>query len=155
VEHASRRAGALQLWAAFDTRTGQVDGPCQAWKRPPALSACVESLDEAMSAPVKTSPLVGEPARAQTGQPVPAGLTAHQRCVVHFTPGHGAWLNPIEPWLAILQRQRLRMVDVAALADLQAKLAPFMAEWNAAAPPSPWTTKSVAKVMADVAHAAA
>jgi hypothetical protein len=155
VEHASRRAGALHLWAAFDSRTGQVYGPCQARKRPPELSAFLESLDAAMSAPLKTSPLVGEHARAHTGQQVPAGLTAHQRCVVHFTPGHGAWLNPIEPWLAILQRQRLRMVDVAALADLQAKLEPFMAEWNAAAPPFHWTTKSVAKVMADVAQAAA
>jgi hypothetical protein len=46
-------------------------------------------------------------------------------------------------------------VDFASLADLQAKLEQVMAEWNAAAHPFNWAAKSVAKVMADVAQAAA
>jgi transposase len=155
VEHAYRRAGALNLLAAFDTRTGQVYGQCHARKRPREFIAFLEYLDTEIPAPIKTIHLVGDNARAHTGQQVRAWLTAHRRFVVHFTPVHGSWLNPIEPWCSILQRQRWRLVDVVSLADLQAKLEQFMTAWNAAAHPFNWTTKSVAKVMADVAQAAA
>jgi len=74
---------------------------------------------------------------------------------VHFTPVHCSWLNQIEQWFSSLQRKRLRIVDCASPAELQAKLELFMAEWNAAAHPFNWTTKSVAKVMADAVPAAA
>ena len=155
VEHEYRRAGALNLLAAFDTRTGQVYGQCHARKRQHEFIAFLEYLDAEISAPIKTIHLVCDNARAQTGKQVQAWLTAHQRFVVHFTPVHCSWLNQIEQWFSSLQRKRLRIVDCASLADLQAKLELFMAEWNAAAHPFNWTTKSVAKVMADVAQAAA
>jgi putative transposase len=75
--------------------------------------------------------------------------------VLHFTPGHCSWLHQVEPWFSILQRQRLRIVDFAAQADLRAKLLQFIAEWNERAHPVNWTTKSVAKVMAEAMPAAA
>jgi hypothetical protein len=61
----------------------------------------------------------------------------------------------VEQWFSILQRKRLRMVDFASTADLQAKLAQFIVEWNMVAHPFNWTTQSVAKVMADAVPTAA
>ena len=75
--------------------------------------------------------------------------------MLHFTPVHCSWLNQVEQWFAILQRKRLRIVDFASPADLQAKLAQFIAEGHEVAHPFTWTTKSVAKVMADAVAAAA
>jgi hypothetical protein len=74
---------------------------------------------------------------------------------VHVTPVQCAWLNQVEPWFAIRQRKRLRIVDVASLADLQAKREQCIAHWNAVAHPFNGTTTSVATVMADITQAAA
>jgi hypothetical protein len=59
------------------------------------------------------------------------------------------------PCNSILQRKRLRIADFASTAELQAKLEQFIAEWHEVAHPFNWTTKSVAKVMADVVPTAA
>jgi transposase len=155
VEHEYRRAGALNLFAGFDTRTGRVYGQCYGRKRQREVITFLAYLDAEIPAQITTIHLVCDNARAHHGKQVHAWLQSHARFVVHFTPVHCSWLNQVEPWFSILQRKRLRIVDFASLADLQAKLEQFMAEWNAVAHPFNWTTKSVAKVMADIARAAA
>lgn len=155
VEHEYRRAGALNLLAAFDTRTGRVYGQCTGRKRQREFIAFLESLDAVIPATIKTIHIVCDNARAHHGQEVRRWLTLYPRFVIHFTPVHCSWLNQVEQWFSILQRKRLRIVDFASLADLQAKLEQFIVEWNELAHPCNWTTKSVAKVMADAAPSAA
>jgi transposase len=155
VEHEYRRAGALNLLAAFDTRTGQVYGQCYGRKRQREVIAFLEYLAAQLPAQIKTIHLVCDNARAHTGKQVQAWLQEHPRFVLHFTPVHCSWLNQIEQWFSILQRKRLRVADFASTADLQAKLEQFIAEWNAQAHPFNWTTKSVTKVMADTVPTAA
>jgi transposase len=108
-----------------------------------------------MPATIKTIHLVCDNARAHHGQEVRRWLTSQPRFVLHFTPVHCSWLNQVEQWFSILQRKRLRIVDFASTADLEAKLIQCIAAWNMGAHPFNWTTKSVAKVMADVTPAAA
>jgi transposase len=151
VEHEYQRAGALHLFAGFDTRTGQVYGRCAGRKRQRDFIAFLEDLDAEIPAAITTVHLVCDHARAHHGQQVREWLTSHPRFVMHCTPVHGSWLNQVEQWFSILQRKRLRIVDCASTADLQAKLA----QWNAVAHPFNWTTKSVARVMADAVPAAA
>lgn len=117
VEHEYRRAGALNLFAAFDTRTGRVYGPCSTRKRQREFLAFLEYLDTSMPAQIKTIHIVCDNARAHPGTPVRAWLQAHRRFVLHLTPGHGSWLHQIEPWFSLLQRKRLRLVDFALTAD--------------------------------------
>jgi transposase len=155
VEHEYRRAGALNLFAAFDTRTGRVYGQCYERKRQREFIAFLAYLDRAIPAPIKTIHLVCDNARAHTGKAVQAWLKAHPRFVIHFTPVHCSWLNQVEQWFSILQRKRLRIVDFASKAELEAKLLQFIAEWNDVAHPFNWSTKSVAKVMAEAIPAAA
>jgi transposase len=155
VEHEYRRAGALNLLAAFDTRTGQVYGQCYGRKRQREFIAFLEYLATLIPARIKTIHLVCDNARAHTGKEVLAWLKGHPRFVVHFTPVHCSWLNQVEQWFSLLQRKRLRIVDFASTADLEAKLLQFIAEWNAVAHPFNWTTKSAAHVMAAAIPAAA
>jgi transposase len=155
VEHEYRRAGALNLLAAFDTRTGQVYGQCYGRKRQREFIAFLEYLATSIPARIKTIHLVCDNARAHTGKAVQAWLKRHPRFLVHFTPVHCSWLNQVEQWFSILQRKRLRIVDFASKPDLEAKLLQFIAEWNAVAQPFNWTTKSAAKVMAEAVPAAA
>ena len=64
-------------------------------------------------------------------------------------------MNQVEQWFSILQRKRLRIVDFASKAELGAKIAQFITEWNHQAHPFNWSTKSVAKIMADAPAKAA
>jgi transposase len=155
VEHEYRRDGALNLFAAFDTRTGRVYGQGYERKRQGECIAFLEYLNAAIPGKIKTIHIVCDNARPHHGKQVRAWLASHPRFVMHFTPVHCAWLNQVEQWCSILQRKRLQIADFASKADLRAKLMQFIAEWNEVAHPFNWTTKSVAKVMADVMPAAA
>ncbi len=161
VEHEYRRCGALTLCAGFDTRSGHVYARTARRKRPVEVSAFLEHLDREVPATVTTLHLVMDNRPMHNGRTVQAWLAAHPRFRFHFPPVHCAWMNQVEQWFSILQRKRLRIVDVANLDHLAARLYAFVAEWNAHAHPFNWSSKSVAKVMAaceealpDVAFAA-
>jgi transposase len=147
-EHEYKRAGALNLFAAFDTRSGQVYGHCYDRKRQRAYIAFLETLDLEIDARVRTIHLVCDNVSTHHGQEVQTWLANHPRFVMHFTPVHCSWMHQVEQWFSILQRKRLRIVDFASKDDLDAQLRQFIHEWNHHAHPFNWSTKSVAKVMA-------
>jgi hypothetical protein len=64
-------------------------------------------------------------------------------------------VNQVEQWFGILQRKRLRIADFDSKDHLRAKIEQFIQEWNQHAHPFNWSTKSVAKVMADTPAMAA
>ena len=147
-EHEYRRAGALNLFAAFDTRSGKVYGHCYARTRQRAFIDFLETVDVEIDEHICTIHLVCDHVSTHHGKEVRKWLTTHPRFVGHFTPVHGSWMNQVEQWCSILQRKRLRIVDFESKDHLRAKLAPFIHEWNQQAHPFNWSTKSVAKVMA-------
>lgn len=153
VEHEYRRDGALQLFAAFDTRTGKAYGRTFERKRQAEFIAFLEYLETEIPASIATVHLVLDNLSVHYGKQVRAWLAKHPRFQMHFTPVHCSWMNQVEQWFSILQRKRFRIVDFQSKADLAAKLAQFIAEWNVRAHPFNWTTKSVAKVMADAPKA--
>jgi hypothetical protein len=57
-------------------------------------------------------------------------------------------MNQVEPWWSIVQRKRLRIVDVDSKDHLREKIEQFIQEWHQHAHPFNWSTQSVAKVMA-------
>lgn len=147
-EHEYTRAGALHLFAAFDTRSGQVYGQCYERKRQQECIAFLEYLDHVIPEAIKTIHLVCDNVSTHHGKEVRRWLAKHPRFVVHFTPVHCSWMNQVEQWFSILQRKRLRIVDFASKDHLRTKLEQFVREWNQQAHPFNWSTKSVAKVMA-------
>ena len=58
-------------------------------------------------------------------------------------------MNQVEQWFSILQRKRFRISDFPSKEHLAKRIAQFIAEWNEQAHPFNWSTKSVAKVMAE------
>lgn len=149
VEHEYARAGALQLFAAFDTRTGKVYGQCYDRKRQVEFIRFLTHLEEVIPASIKTIHIVCDNLRVHHGKAVQAWLQAHPRFCFHFTPVHCSWMNQVEQWFSILQRKRFRIADFKSKADLALKIDQFIVEWNLHAHPFNWTKKSVAKVMAD------
>jgi len=154
-EHEDTRAGALNLLAAFDTRSGQVYGPCYERTRPREFMTFWEHLDQEIAAHIRTIHLVCDQVRTPHGKAVTRWFATHPRFVGHFTPGHWSGMNPVEQWFSIFQRTRLRMVAVISQDDLRATLEQFICEWHQHAHPFNWSTKSVAKVMAQAPALAA
>jgi transposase len=148
VEHEYRRDGALNLFAAFDTRGGRVYGQCYRRKRTTEFVTFLEHLDAQLDPAITRVHLVLDNLRTHKTKAVEAWLANHPRFVLHFTPVHCSWLNQVEQWFGLLQRKRLRIVDFASLEDLHRHLRRFIAEWNAHAHPFRWTTASFAKVLA-------
>jgi len=150
VEHEYARKGALQLFAAFDTRSGRVYGRTFRRKRQVEYLAFLDELDRTIPAPITTIHLICDNLSVHHGKEVQKWLARHPRFVPHFTPVHCSWMNQVEQWFSILQRKRLRHPNFADLADLAAKLAQFIDEWNQAAHPFRWTPGSFDKVLTAV-----
>lgn len=149
VEHTYKRAGALNLFAAFDTRTGQVVGRTFERKRHQEFIAFLEHLDQTIPAEKTAIHIVLDNGPTHDCAAVRQWRKDHPRFVFHFTPVHCSWMNQVEQWFGILQRKRLRTADFASLDDLRGRIDQFITEWNEHAHPFNWSTKSVAKIMAD------
>jgi hypothetical protein len=145
---AYKRAGALHLVAACDTRAGTVYGHCYDRKRQRECMAFVDALALESEERVRTIHLVCDHVSTPHGQEVQQWVTHPPRVVMHFTPVHGSWRNQVAQWFSILQRQRVRSIDVESKDPLDAKIRQFIHAWNHQAHPFNWSTQSGAKVMA-------
>jgi transposase len=147
VEHEYVRKGALQLFAAFDTRTGEVIGLLRRRKRQAEFIELLAKIDEETPPTITRIHVLCDNLSVHSGKLTRAWLAAHPRFQMHFTPVHCSWMNQVEQWFSILQRKRLRAPNFADLADLEVKILEFIAEWNATAHPFHWTAKSFDKVL--------
>jgi len=155
VEHEYRRDGAWNLFAAVDPRTGHVYGQCYSRKRQDEFMAFLLYLDTEIPQTIQTIHLVCDNVSVHHGKKVQKWLQAYPRFVFHFTPVHCSGMNQVEQWFSILQRKRFRIVDFESKAALAVKIVQVIAEWNQRAHPFNWSTKSVAKIMADAPAKAA
>ena len=150
VEHEYSRDGALNLLAAFNTRSGEVIGVCRRRKRQVEFMELLEEIDRRTPASITMIHLVCDNVRMHRGKLVRAWLKRHPRFTMHFTPVHCSWMNQIEQWFSIVQRKRLNAPNFADLKELESKLLSFIDEWNQQAHPFQWTRKSFDKVLAKV-----
>lgn len=147
VEHEHARKGALQLFAAFDTRTGQVIGLLRRRKRQAEFIELLTAIDAQTHARITRIHVLCDNLSVHAGRLTRAWLAAHPRFQMHFTPVHCSWMNQVEQWFSILQRKRLRAPNFIDLDELEAKILAFINEWNESAHPFNWTAKSFDKVL--------
>ncbi len=148
IEHEYKRAGALNLFAALDTRSGHVYGMCFRRKRQVEFIQFLQHLDAAIPAAITHIHIVCDNLKTHSGKETRKWLAAHPRFEMHFTPVHCSWMNQVEQWFSILQRKRLAKPDFADLDHLANRIAAFIDEWNTTAEPFDWTTQSFAKIIA-------
>ena len=144
------RAGAVTLLAAFDVHTGQVLGLCRRRKRQVEVIELLEAIDRETPAAITTIHILCDNVSTQHGKLVRQWLAQHPGFQFHFTPVHCSWMNQVEQWFSILQRQRLAAPRFADLAELETKIVAFIAAWNERAHPFHWTRESFRKVLARI-----
>ena len=58
---------------------------------------------------------------------------------MHFTPTSGSWLNLVEVWFSIIERQAIHRGTFGSVRDLNAKIRAFITGWNKRQHPFSWT----------------
>jgi transposase len=147
LEHEYVRKGALNLFAAFNTRTGEVTGILRRRKRQVEFIGLLEKIDAKTSPHITKIHLVCDNVSVHHGKSARAWLAAHPRFHIHFTPVHCSWMNQVEQWFSILQRKRFLAPNFQDLNDLRRKVTEFIAAWNREAHPFKWTSASFDKVL--------
>jgi len=150
VEHEYERKGALDLFAAFDTRSGEVRGICRRRKRQVEFLELLEEINTKTPRSITVIHILCDNVSVHRGKQVRAWLQKHPRFRMHFTPVHCSWMNQVEQWFSILQRKRFAGPNFVDVADLERKIGAFISEWNDIAHPFNWTRESFDKILGKV-----
>lgn len=135
--HDYKRHGTTTLFAALDIATGHVTGAVKPKHRHQEFLAFLRQLDRAYP-DVDLHLVMDNYATHKTPQ-VKAWLEKHPRFHVHFTPTSGPWLNLVEVWFGIIDRQAIRRGVFTSVKDLNAKIRQFITGWNDRKHPFVWT----------------
>ena len=143
------RHGTATLFAALEIATGTVTGLCKQRHRHQEFLVFLKHLARAY--PEVELHLVMDNYATHKTPEVKAWLAAHPRIHVHFTPTSGSWLNLIEVWFGIIERQAIRRGTCTSTRDLTGKIRAFITGWNRRKHPFIWT-KTPAQILTSINH---
>jgi transposase len=113
------RHGTTTLFAALEVATGRVTGLCKNRHRHQEFLAFLRHVARAY--PDQQLHLVMDNYAAHK-RSVKAWLKANPRIQVHFTPTSASWLNLVEVWFGIIERQAIRRGVFPSVRDLMIKI---------------------------------
>ncbi len=155
--HDYYRHGTSTLFAALDIATGEVTAALKPRHRHQEFLAFLKQIERTYrdvvdqdGVPLELH-LVMDNYAAHKHTNVKAWLAKHPRFIVHFTPTHASWMNLVEVWFGIVERQAIRRGVFKSVADLNAKIRTFINGWNDRAHPFVWT-KTADQILAKANH---
>jgi transposase len=131
------RHGTTTLFAALEIATGHVTGALKPRHRRQEFLAFLRQVARAY--PGRELHLVMDNYAAHKTPEVKDWLDANPRVVVHFTPTHASWMNLVEVWFSVIERQAIHRGTYTSVKDLNAKIRTFIDGWNDRAHPFVWT----------------
>ena len=131
------RHGTTTLFAALEIATGQVTAVCKNRHRHTEFLAFLTHVARAY--PDQELHLVMDNDTTHKHAKVKAWLKANPRIHVHFTPTSGSWLNLVEVWFSIIEKQAIHRGTFASVRDLMIKIRAFIDGWNQRKHPFIWT----------------
>jgi len=131
------RHGTTTLFAALDIATGRVTATCQPRHRHQEFLRFLKQVARAY--PDTDLHLVMDNYAAHKRVEIRDWLAANPRVRVHFTPTSASWLNLVEVWFGIIERQAIHRGTFRSVKDLTAKIRTFIDGWNDRAHPFVWT----------------
>ena len=134
------RHGTTTLFAALDIATGQVTGACLPRHRHQEFLRFLKQVAKAY--PDQQLHLVMDNYATHKRIEVRDWLAANPRIHAHFTPTSGSWMNLVEVWFGIIQRQAISRGTFGSVKDLNAKIRSFINGWNERSHPFVWTKTS-------------
>ena len=121
----------------MDIATGQVTGLCQPRHRHQEFLRFLKQV--AKSYPTEELHLVMDNYAAHKRVEIKTWLTENPRIHVHFTPTSASWMNLVEVWFGIIERQAIHRGTFPSVRDLMLKIRDFINGWNDRKHPFIWT----------------
>ena len=134
--HDYRRHGTTTLFAALEIATGKAIGACKPRHRHQEFLAFLKQVARAY--PTGDLHLVMDNYATHKKAEVGAWLAKNPRIHVHHTPTSGSWLNLVEVWFSIIERQAIRRGNFGSVKDLNVKIRAFIDGWNTRCHPFVW-----------------
>jgi transposase len=131
------RHGTATLFAALDIATGKVTGTCLPRHRHQEFLRFLRQIARAY--PGQELHLVMDNYAAHKHPRVKEWLAANPRIRVHHTPTSASWLNLVEVWFGIIERQAIHRGSFSSVRDLTGKIRAFIDGWNTRCHPFTWT----------------
>jgi transposase len=132
------RHGTLSLYAALNTRNGEVVGKTAARHTSQEFVAFLAEV-VANQPRGKEIHLIADNLSAHKTKRVEQFLTAHPKVHLHYTPTYSSWLNQVENWFARIERDVIARGVFTSVKDLARKLMRYIRHYNRAPKPLKWT----------------
>jgi len=135
--HDYKRHGTTTLFAALEIATGTVTAACKPRHRHQEFLAFLKQVARAY--PDGDLHLVMDNYATHKKAEVRDWLAKNPRIHAHFTPTSASWLNLVEVWFGIIERQAIHRGSFGSVQDLNAKIRAFITGWNNRCHPFVWT----------------
>ena len=132
------RHGTLSLYAALNTRNGEVVGKTAARHTSQEFVAFLAEV-VANQPRGKEIHLIADNLSAHKTARVEQFLVAHPKVHLHYTPTYSSWLNQVENWFARIERDVIARGVFTSVKDLAGKLMRYIRHYNRAPKPIKWT----------------
>jgi transposase len=132
------RHGTLSLYAALNTRNGEVVGKTAAHHTSQEFVAFLADV-VANQPRGKEIHLIADNLSAHKTKRVEQFLTAHPKVHLHYTPTYSSWLNQVENWFAKVERDVIARGVFTSVPDLARKLMRYIRHYNRAPKRLKWT----------------
>jgi transposase len=129
--------GTTTLFAALEIATGKITGRCQPRHRHQEFLRFLKQVARAY--PDVELHLVMDNYAAHKRIEICDLLAANPRVHVHFTPTSASWMNLVEVWFGIIERQAIHSGAFGSVKDLTGAIRAFIDGWNGRAHPFLWT----------------
>lgn len=135
-----KRHGTLNLFAALNVATGEIEGKMTTYKKRPDF---IEFMDDVVNGypPDREIHVILD--NYCIHKKNDAWLKAHPHVTFHFTPTSASWLNQVEIWFGIMSRKVLRGANFTAIAKLKSAVEKYIAAYNKGAKPFVWKKREV------------
>src|SRR6266576_1572301 len=135
------RHGTLSLYAAFDTKTGEVLGKTAARHTSAEFVAFLADI-VAHQPKSKEIHVICDNLSAHKTARVKQFLADHPKVSLHYTPTYSSWLNQVELWFAKIERDVITRGIFTSVTDLKRKLMQYIRQYNKTPKPIKWTYRN-------------
>ena len=143
------RHGTTTLFTALNVATGKVTARCQPRHRHEEFLVFLRQITRVY--PHQELHLVMDNYATHKHLGVKDWLTANPRVHVHFTPTHASWMNMVEAWFSMAERQAIHRGSYRSVRELVSAIRAYIDGWNQRAHPFTWT-KTADQVLGKATH---